>query len=90
MHRSTAVVQEEKHNFFDHYCSSDAINENPYQLIVNELIASLYRYTFMNADMNQYLIFRFASTVVGKMTQPISCVLCWASSLAICAYKAHF
>ena len=31
-------------------------------------IASLYRYTFMNTDMNQYLIFRYASTVVRKMT----------------------
>ena len=46
----------------------DAINENPYQLIANELIASLYRYTFMNTDMNQYLIVRFASTVVRKIT----------------------
>ena len=44
------------------------MNENPYQLIANELIACLYRYTFMNTDMNQYLIFRFASTVVRKMT----------------------
>ena len=35
-----------------------AINENTYQLIAYELRASLYRYTFMNTDMNQYLIFR--------------------------------
>ena len=47
---------------------TDAINENPYQLIANEQIASLYRHTFMNTDMNQYLIFRYASTVVRKMT----------------------
>ena len=45
-----------------------AINENTYQLIGDELRASLYRYTFMNTDMNQYLIFRYASTVVRKMT----------------------
>ena len=37
-------------------------------LIANELIASLYWYAFMNTDMNQYLIFRYASTVVRKMT----------------------
>ena len=35
-----------------------AINENTYQLIAYELRASLYRYTSMNTDMNQYLIFR--------------------------------
>ena len=34
----------------------------------NELKASLYRYTFMDTDMNQYLIFKYASTVVRKMT----------------------
>ena len=46
---------------------TDAINENTYQ-IANELIASLYRYAFKKTDMNQYLIFRYASTVVRKMT----------------------
>ena len=45
---------------------TEAINENTYQL--NELIASLYRYAFMNTYMNQYLIFRHASTEVRKMT----------------------
>ena len=45
-----------------------AINEITYQLTAYELIASIYRYTFMNTDMNQYLIFRYASTVVRKMT----------------------
>ena len=38
------------------------------QLIANELIASLYRYAFMNTDMNQYLMFRNASAVVRIMT----------------------
>ena len=47
---------------------TDAINENTYQLIANELIPSLYRYAFMNSDMNQYLIFQYASTVIRKMT----------------------
>ena len=47
---------------------TDAINENPYQLVANELIASLYRYTFMNTDINKYLMFRYASIVVRKMT----------------------
>ena len=29
-----------------------------YKLIAYELRASLYRYTYINADMNQYFIFR--------------------------------
>ena len=45
-----------------------AINENTYQLIAYELIAGLFRYKFMNTDMNQYLIFRYDSTVVSKVT----------------------
>ena len=45
-----------------------AIYENAYQLIAYELIASLYRYIFMNTDTNQYLVFRYASTVVRKIT----------------------
>ena len=38
-----------------HAAINSCINE---QLIAYELRASLYRYTFMNTDMNQYLIFR--------------------------------
>ena len=34
------------------------INE---KLIAYELRGSLYRYTFMNTDMNQYLIFRLCN-----------------------------
>ena len=41
---------------------------NAYELIANELIASMYKYAFMNTDMNQYLIFRYASTVLRKIT----------------------
>ena len=48
------------------YLLTDAINENIYQIIANELIASLYRYAFMNTDMNQYLTFLYSSTVVKK------------------------
>ena len=37
---------------------NSCINENTYQLIAYELRANLYRYIFMNTDMNQFLIFR--------------------------------
>ena len=62
------------------YPLTDAINENIYQLIANELIASLYRYAFINTDMNQYLTFRYTSTVVRKMTAYQLCCAGLASS----------
>ena len=55
------------------YLLTDAINESIYQIIANELIASLYRYAFMNTDMNQYLTFWYTSTVVRKMTAYLLC-----------------
>ena len=56
-----------------------------------ELRASLYRYTFMNTDMNQFKlgkdltnIWACLSTRVRKMTAyHLRALLCWASSLAI-------
>ena len=48
----------------------------------------------MNTDMNQYLISGYVlaclSIIVRKMTAYQLNSLCWASSLAICAYRAHF
>ena len=41
-----------------HAATNSCINKNNYQLIAYELRASLYRYTFMNTDMNQHEIFR--------------------------------
>ena len=74
-----------------HAAINSCINE---QLIAYELRASLYRYTFMNTDMNQYLIFRLRIGMLisycKKMTAYKLKCLCWASSLAICAYRAHF
>ena len=40
------------------WCVNSCINEYTYQLIAYELRASLYRYTYMNTDMNKYLISR--------------------------------
>ena len=52
----------------------------------------------MNTDENQFLIFKdltyilaCLSSVVRKMTAyQLKALLCWASSLAICAYRVHF
>ena len=53
---------------------TDAINKNTFQLIANELIASLYRKAFMNTDMNQYLIFGMLKLLQEKL-KPISCIV---------------
>ena len=76
------------------WCVNSCINENTYQLIDYELRASLYRYTFMNTDMNQYLIFRKCmGMLINYCKKTIAYqlkALCWASSLAICTDRAHF
>ena len=61
-----------------------------YQLIANELIVSLYRYAFMNTDMNQYLIFWYASTVVRKKTAYQLCCAGLARSPFLLTVVQHF
>ena len=76
------------------WCVNSCIHENSYQLIAYELRASLCRYTFINTDMNQYLIFRKCMGMLinycKKMIAYQLNALCWASSLAIWAYRAHY
>ena len=73
--------------------------EDTYQLITYELRASLYRYTFMNTDeqvldSGNDLTNMFACLLIKSCTKmtayQLKNLLCLASSLAICAYRAHF